>query len=570
MIEMLRTWLESISFHHHTIINFLPQASRGRKVLADRAKFGISSIFGRCFRCPHRRSGRPSNRASLPWRVCRSAFWVGVGLMVGFGGMATTTLDAQVLHPSPDDEMAAEDHQVAQSSAASEMAADDGQLTQRSAANEMAAEIAARTQQLDEIEGRLVQLQQVLQDREQRRDALYAELERNERDIAALARAGRQLMLLVEEQRTTVSGLEGRLAQTTQALEAARMELAALLRSAYAMGRGNRLRMLLNSEDVTRSGRVFGYYRCIGRERVARINAVQRLAAELTVLRGEAAAEQRRLQRLADRQAQTRARLEQAQTERRSIVTALEATIAEGRTEAASLNANARKLRTLVEQLRLEVQIADEIGLNPVDIAARKGKLAWPIDNARLSSRFRQKDSDNDLHRDGVLLAADEGSEVHAVHHGRVVYADWLRGFGLLLVIDHGDGYMTLYGHNQTLLKEVGEWIDTGRPSRSPAQAAAVPAAGYTSPFVIRASRWTQSAGVVRSADETAISPTDGSMLQAGCRVEFTNDARSRRLARCHCIRASSYPRKQDRSFQQPLSTPDVEIRCQTRCQRPR
>jgi septal ring factor EnvC (AmiA/AmiB activator) len=358
--------------------------------------------------------------------------------------------------------MAAEDHQIAQSSAASEMAADDGQLTQRSAANEMAAEIAARAQQLDEIEGRLVQLQQALQDREQRRDALYAELERNERDIAALARAGRQLMLLVEEQRTTVSELEGRLAQTTQDLEAARMELAALLRSAYAMGRGNRLRMLLNSEDVTRSGRVFGYYRCIGRERVARINAVQRLAAELTALRGEAAAEQRRLQRLADRQAQTRARLEQAQTERRSIVTALEATIAEGRTEAASLNANARKLRTLVEQLRLEVQIADEIGLNQVDIAARKGKLAWPIDNARLSSRFRQKDSDNDLHRDGVLLAADEGSEVHAVHHGRVVYADWLRGFGLLLVIDHGDGYMTLYGHNQTLLKEVGEWIDTG------------------------------------------------------------------------------------------------------------
>jgi len=342
------------------------------------------------------------------------------------------------------------------------MAAEDGQVPQRSLGREMAAEIAARMHQLDEIKGRLAQLQQALKDREQRRDALYAELERSERDIAALALAGRRLTVLVEEQRATVTALEGRLAQTAQDLETARIELADLLRSAYAMGRGDRLRMLLNSEDVARSGRVFGYYRCIGRERVAGIDEVQRIAAELMALRSEAESEAWRLQRLADRQAQTRERLEQAQTERSAIVAVLDANIAEGRGEVASLNANARALRTLVEQLRLKVEIADEIGLNPVDIVSRKGKLAWPIAQARLSLRFRQNDGDNDLHRDGVLIEAEEGSEVHAVHHGRVVYADWLRGFGLLLVIDHGDGYMTLYGHNQTLLKEVGEWIGTG------------------------------------------------------------------------------------------------------------
>lgn len=326
----------------------------------------------------------------------------------------------------------------------------------------MATEMAAHARQLDEIEGRLAELQQALKDREQRRDALYAELERNERDIAALALAGRQLTLLVEEQRGTLVDLEQRLMQTREDLETAHEDLAGLVRSAYAMGRGDRLRMLLNSEDVARSGRVFGYYRCIGRARVARIATVERLEAELGALRAEAESETQRLQRLAERQMETRLRLEDAQAARNAIVADLDANIAEGRGEVASLNANAQALRALIEELQLKVQIAAEIGFSQESIVSRRGKLAWPIDNARLSSRFQKNGAGNDLHGDGVLIAAVEGSEVHAVHHGRVVYADWLRGFGLLLVIDHGDGYMSLYGHNQTLLKEVGEWIGTG------------------------------------------------------------------------------------------------------------
>ena len=167
------------------------------------------------------------------------------------------------------------------------------------------------------------------------------------------------------------------------------------------------------------------------------------------------------MRRLAQRQAETRLRLEAVQVERNAIVADLDATIAAGRGELVTLNADARMLRTLIERLRRQVQIAAEIDINQESIVARKGRLAWPIAGARLSSRFRGG-GDQGLHDDGVLIEAEEGSEVRAVYYGRVVYADWLRGFGLLLVIDHGDGYMTLYGHNQTLLKEVGEWIATG------------------------------------------------------------------------------------------------------------
>jgi septal ring factor EnvC (AmiA/AmiB activator) len=324
------------------------------------------------------------------------------------------------------------------------------------------AEMARHERELGELMGRLHELQQELTDREQHRDALYQDLERNERDIAALALAGRQLLAMVTEQRRAVADLGARQAKTARELAGARAELTKLLRSAYAMGRGDRLRMLLNREDLTRSGRVFGYYRCLGRERAARIAEVERLAAKLETLRAEAEAEAERLQRLAESQEQTRLRLESAQAERSTIVADLDASIAEDRDQLSALNQDAEALRSLIDRLRREAQIAAEIGLSQEDIESRQARLDWPIAEARLLSRFHRAEAATDLHADGVMIAADEGTEVHAVHNGRVVYADWLRGFGMLMVIDHGDGYMTLYGHNQTLLKEVGEWVGSG------------------------------------------------------------------------------------------------------------
>jgi septal ring factor EnvC (AmiA/AmiB activator) len=93
--------------------------------------------------------------------------------------------------------------------------------------------------------------------------------------------------------------------------------------------------------------------------------------------------------------------------------------------------------------------------------ASRKGELAWPA-KGRIGARFGSARGVGRLYWDGVLIEAPEGGEVRSVHYGRVAFADWLRGFGLLLIIDHGDGYMTLYGYNQSLFKETGEWVEAG------------------------------------------------------------------------------------------------------------
>ncbi len=322
--------------------------------------------------------------------------------------------------------------------------------------------LTRREQALSRIEQDMQVLEHDLTDREQRRDVLDAELEQSERDIAALALAGRQLSAMVDEQRSVVAGLEKELTTAAEALEQTRAALAQLLRSAYAMGRGERLRLLLNQEDLVRSGRVFGYYRCLGRERARRVAVFEQQTTRLASLRREAAGEADRLAWLAERQEETRQRLEQRQAQRAAILGELEQAIAHGRERVTKLRADSDALRRLIEILRRDAEIQTELGLHQEDLVARKGRLDWPLKTARLLSPFRGGASAADAHGDGVLLGAPIGSEVRAIHHGRVVYADWLRGFGLLLVIDHGDGYMSLYGHNQTLLKEVGEWVGSG------------------------------------------------------------------------------------------------------------
>jgi septal ring factor EnvC (AmiA/AmiB activator) len=313
--------------------------------------------------------------------------------------------------------------------------------------------------ELRATETRLTALRATLSDREQYRDALYAELERNDRDIANLARAARELAERHADQEALVADLDGRLAQTGADLRAAREALTALVRAAYAVGPGDRLRLLLNQQDPARTGRQLGYFRAVGRLRAARIVDVERLAAALARLRHEAEREAERLAALAAQERQTQAALIAASRARRAVLADLETAIADDRARVAELDANASGLRALVAELRARAKIADEIALSQEPLQHRRGKLPRPIGEAPLVRPFAGRARPGDLHADGVLFAAPVGSEVFPVHHGQVVYADWLRGFGLLLIVDHGDGYLTLYGHNQALLKEVGEWV---------------------------------------------------------------------------------------------------------------
>lgn len=315
---------------------------------------------------------------------------------------------------------------------------------------------------LVDVERQVNDLEQDLSSRRGAREALLVELERRERNIAHLARAGHQLAAMIDEQERAVDELREGLALEQEALRRERSALAGVLRAAYVMGRGDRIRMLLDQENPNRLSRVMSYYGYLNRFRVGRIEAIAQRTRRLEGLTSEAQDEKERLAMLARKQEETGERLTAAQSERTLLLTALEQTIASQQESVAGLHAEARDMRLLLEQLERQARELPEAKVSQESLKQLRGRLAWPLSKADLWSRYGSPKGEGNQTWDGVVLAADEGAAVQAVHHGRVAYADWLRGFGLLLIIEHEDGYMTLYGHNQTLLKEPGEWVAAG------------------------------------------------------------------------------------------------------------
>jgi septal ring factor EnvC (AmiA/AmiB activator) len=267
----------------------------------------------------------------------------------------------------------------------------------------------------------------------------------------------------LDQKLAAAQGKLDRLVNQRDALDAKlkdqRDALAALLRSAYAMGRGEELKLLLAQDRIDTIGRMLAYYRYFEHARLDEIDgllkdldalaqvqtAIERETAELKTARGERAA-----------QAQ---QLETEREQRRMVLAELDATLKDLHSRLAALGKDEKGLLELLEKLRdVFADIPKRIaGAEP--FAELHGRLAWPL-RGRIVANFGA--SEEGARESGVLIAAGNGSEVHAVSHGRVVYADWLRGYGLLLIVDHGDGYLSLYGYNETLLKDIGDWVDAG------------------------------------------------------------------------------------------------------------
>ncbi|MBU6379133.1 MAG: peptidoglycan DD-metalloendopeptidase family protein [Gammaproteobacteria bacterium] len=237
-----------------------------------------------------------------------------------------------------------------------------------------------------------------------------------------------------------------------------RAELAAQLRAAYLIGREEPLKLFLNQQDPARAGRMFAYYGYFGRARAGQLAAIEGRVREIDVLDADLGNEQQRIQRLEQAQKSEVSRLEKARSERGDVLATL---TAESKARSASLQRLQREqaaLEKLLRELRRAGQKFPTDSRSP--FAGMRGKLAWPT-TGKLVARFGERRAGS-VKWDGVLIAADRGTPVRAVYRGRVVYADWLAGLGLLLIIDHGGGYLSLYGHNEQLFRAVGDQVAPG------------------------------------------------------------------------------------------------------------
>jgi len=292
-----------------------------------------------------------------------------------------------------------------------------------------------------------------------RRDDGAKALRAAELDIAAASRKLASLRADLATQRTSRRGLKEQTERTNGRLAAEQAALGRQVRSSYITGREELFKLLLSQESPANLGRMLVYYDYYNRARSVRIDAVAAQLQKLDELGAETSRVERELAALESAQANEVAALSKARDERQTLVARLDASIKDDGAAVAKLKAEERRLAELVVQLGELMAGLPADGDQP--FARLKGKLAWPV-QGRLTGDFGQLRDGGPTKWNGVRLEVAAGTAVRAVYRGRVAFADWLAGLGLLLIIDHGGGYMSLYGYNEALLKESGDWVEPG------------------------------------------------------------------------------------------------------------
>ncbi len=291
------------------------------------------------------------------------------------------------------------------------------------------------------------------------RDRILAALETAERRIGELSAGIQGLRGRVAAIRQHLQALDDERDRRHKRLQTERRALGADLRAAYLLGREPRLRLLLNLDAAARVERLLTYAGYLARERGRRVEAIRGELKALARITARQQALQARLQVRQERLDTDLRALRQVQAGRRALAADLARALQEKDARLKAMQRDAAALRDLLRHLQQETL---EMEARERPFSRLRGRLPWPL-KGRIAVRYGTPRAGG-IPWDGTLIRAPLGSEVRAVHHGRVVYADWLRGFGLLLILDHGEGYMTLYGFNQALLKETGEWVDAGEP----------------------------------------------------------------------------------------------------------
>lgn len=317
----------------------------------------------------------------------------------------------------------------------------------------------ASERELAEVRGRIEKLRVEVSEKIRRRDALTAELAAAERDIAAAVQRQREIGAASDEAATRLDGLREDIAAQQRSLGVEQHVLGRQLRAAYTSGRQERVKLVLNQGSPAELGRMLVYYRYLNAARGENIAALRTGIAKLADLMADAEAEREKLARLAEESAQVVERLTVARRERAALLERTEAQLASADQSLQTLRQQEEDLVSLIAEL--SGILADYPINSEAPFSELRGELTWPI-AGRVRRQFGELRASGQLRWKGVVLEAASGADVRAIYHGRVAYADWLPGLGLLMIVDHGEGYLSLYGHNETLLKRAGDWISPG------------------------------------------------------------------------------------------------------------
>lgn len=316
--------------------------------------------------------------------------------------------------------------------------------------------------QVAAVKGQIHKIDRWLEQAEQDRSQLQQSLANTEQAINRLTRERRDLASKSAAQEQRLAELRQHEADVRETLDSQRDSLRKQIRHAWMQGDTPAVKVLLNEIDPEKIARTMTYYEYLSQESVARLKAFQASLAELQQVQGKVLASRADLASLQEQVAKRQQALGARKKEREQTLAALRSDIRDRQSERKSLVADRERLEKLLQAVEQAIaSIPSPNDSRP--FKALRAKLPWPA-HGKVARHFGESLAHGKLRQNGILISTDNEADVSAVHHGRVVFANWLRGFGLMAIIDHGDGYMSLYGHNSSLLVNPGDWVTTGQP----------------------------------------------------------------------------------------------------------
>ena len=335
------------------------------------------------------------------------------------------------------------------------------------------AEDLQTSNELNKVESDISEVKQDMQRLSQQKDNLLnllADIEKHYGEIAALLKT---LQIQIEQKRQSLDNIRQDMQVYQKEIDKLSKELAGQIRAAYAMGQKEKLKLLLNQQDPALSSRMMVYFNYFNKERLKKLTEIEAAVQRLDQLDKQKKTETELLEQNLEQKKSEQAALDEARKQRNELLVQIGNDFSSSEQQLTQLQESQNRLKSLMaslpiteEELAVDAEQAKELS-SPIensselksDFSTLKGKLPWPV-RGRLSQKFGSPRSEGTW--DGVLIDASEGMEIKAVTRGKVVYAEWLRGYGLLTIIDHGQGYMSLYAFNQSLYKRIGDTVEGG------------------------------------------------------------------------------------------------------------
>lgn len=326
-----------------------------------------------------------------------------------------------------------------------------------SKAEEKAEQKAASEKQISQIRKEISQLDEWLKKANSEKSGLAAQLRKEEKAIDQVSRD-------IRANQERIGTLLKQLAQLEQDFKAQQLILrqqkdfyARQIRASYLQGQQPALKLMLNADspqDAMRQMRYLGY---LNQARSEKIETYQEALAQLKATEEQLLTQKTELAQEREALAESQKRLNASLAERKHVLARLDSNIKNEAARLSALKSDQTRLETLVKEIEQALAKIQRAQIQR-PFGKQRAKLPWPT-HGKVLTRFGAQTAQGKLRSNGIRFATDENAPVKAVHSGSVVFSDWLRGFGLLLIIDHGNGFMSLYGNNRSLLKHTGDTV---------------------------------------------------------------------------------------------------------------